>query len=112
MPTVTVNGSVQVIEVDVDQYTVQVGTGPVQVLTVGTQGPPGPPGPASPGTTYVYNQGSPATTWTITHNLGQYPSVTVVDSGGTTVGGSVNYLNSNTLEVTFTVAFGGKAYLN
>jgi hypothetical protein len=85
---------------------------PVQVVTVGTQGPTGPPGPASTGTTYIWDQGTAATTWTLNHNLGQYPSVTVVDSGGNTATGDVKYIDSNTLTVTFNVAFGGKAYLN
>jgi hypothetical protein len=50
--------------------------------------------------------------WTITHNLDSYPSVTVVDSGNTVVIGEVNYTNSNTLTITFSVAFSGCAFLN
>lgn len=39
----------------------------------GEPGPPGPPGP--PGGSYVYEQATPAATWTIEHNLGVKPAV-------------------------------------
>jgi hypothetical protein len=50
--------------------------------------------------------------WTITHNLGSYPSVTVVDSGNTVVIGEVDYTNANILTITFSAAFSGCAFLN
>jgi len=59
-----------------------------------------------------YQQLASATIWTINHNLDRHPSVTVVDSGGTVVIGNVNYVTNNTLTITFTAAFSGKAYLN
>lgn len=62
--------------------------------------------------TYVYKQLSPAASWTITHNLGKYPSVSVADSAGNTVIGEVNYVNENSLVVTFSAQFAGVAYLN
>ncbi len=61
---------------------------------------------------FVFEQGAAATTWTITHNLDKYPSVTIVDSAGTIVDCTVIYLNSNTCEVRFSAAFKGTAYLN
>lgn len=61
---------------------------------------------------YVHVQSSAATTWTITHNLKMYPSVTVVDSGGTHVMGDVTYTTLNTASVSFTSPFSGKAYLS
>lgn len=57
-------------------------------------------------------QPTPATVWTIVHNLSKYPSVTIVDSGGTVVVGEVTYLSVNILEVSFAAAFAGKAYCN
>ena len=51
-------------------------------------------------------------TWTITHNLGSYPSVTVVDSANTVVVGNVDYVNSQQLVVTFNASFSGCAFLN
>ena len=61
---------------------------------------------------FIFTQGAPATTWTITHNLGKFPSVSVVDSADTQVYGDVEYIDDNSLRVTFSAAFGGKAYLN
>lgn len=61
---------------------------------------------------YIHTQSVPATVWTVSHNLGRFPSVSVVDSAGTLVFGEVKYLTSNSLTVTFSAAFGGKAYIN
>jgi hypothetical protein len=61
---------------------------------------------------YVHNQGSPSATWTIVHNLGKRPSVTVVDSGDTEVEGDIHYVDNNTVTVLFSSGFSGKAYLN
>lgn len=61
---------------------------------------------------YVHNQASPSTTWTINHNLKMYPSVTVVDTGGSHVMGQTIYPSLNTVTVEFTSAFSGKAYLS
>jgi len=61
---------------------------------------------------YTHNQTSSSTTWTITHNLGKFPSVTVVDSARSVVVGEVNMTNINEIQITFTAAFSGKAYLN
>jgi hypothetical protein len=61
---------------------------------------------------YVFNQNTPSTTWTITHNLGRRPSVTVVDSAGTVVIGEVTYTSDNALTIQFSAGFSGQAYLN
>lgn len=61
---------------------------------------------------YVFTQGVPSTTWTIVHNLGVFPSVTVVDSGGSVQIGDVLYVSANEITLTFSAAFAGKAYLN
>ena len=53
-----------------------------------------------------------SSTWTVTHNLGGYPSVTVVDSGNTVVVGNVDYKGSQQLVITFNAAFSGCVYLN
>ena len=66
----------------------------------------------SPDKHYVHDQGQASATWSITHNLAKYPSVTVIDSGNTAVIGQVTYTNTNTLSVAFSSAFSGKAYLN
>ncbi len=51
-------------------------------------------------------------TWTVNHSLEKFPSVSIVDSAGDTVEGSVKHINSNTLTIMFSAAFAGKAYLN
>lgn len=76
----------------------------------GPEGPQGPPGPEP--IAYVHTQAASATTWVITHNLGRYPSVEVVDSAGSLVLGSVRYIDANQIELTFVYPFSGKAYLN
>ena len=65
------------------------------------------------GGSYRHTQGTPATTWTIDHNLGYEPGgVSIVDSGGTIVTGTVNYSSVDRIVVSFTSAFGGKAYIS
>jgi hypothetical protein len=61
---------------------------------------------------FVYNQPTPSLVWDVVHNLDKYPSVSVVDSAGTTVFGNVRYRNVNELTITFKGAFSGKAYIN
>jgi hypothetical protein len=61
---------------------------------------------------YVYSQLSPASVWTIVHNLGKHPSVTVVDSGGSWVIGDVSYPALEMVVVSFGYGFSGTAYLN
>ena len=57
-------------------------------------------------------QAQAAKVWTITHGLGKRPSVTVVDSAGTAVIGEIEYLDDNTVRLTFCAAFSGTAYCN
>jgi len=61
---------------------------------------------------YVHTQSTPSATWVINHNLGRNPSVTVVDSSEKVVFGDITYVTDNQLTVSFSAAFGGKAYLN
>ena len=67
--------------------------------------------------TFTHNQNSTSSTWVITHNLGRFPSVTVVDSADSIVQGTVVYNSNKQLTITFfsgsdALAFQGKAYLN
>lgn len=61
---------------------------------------------------YDHTQGSASDTWVINHNLGFKPNVTVVDSAGTIYEGEITYTNTNSLTVSFSAAFSGKAYLS
>ena len=61
---------------------------------------------------YTHTQGVASSTWTINHNLGFYPNLTVQDSAGTIYEGEITYTDSGSLTVTFSSAFSGKAYLS
>lgn len=61
---------------------------------------------------YAHTQGVPSAVWTIAHGLGKFPAVTVTDSAGSAVHGDIEYLDANTVRLTFRSAFGGLAYLN
>ena len=61
---------------------------------------------------YIFTQAVPSTTWTVSHNLDKFPSITVVDSASTVVTGQYTYINNNNVTLTFSAAFAGKAYLN
>jgi hypothetical protein len=88
---------------------------------VGLQGPPGPqgeqgePGADGVGDSY-YTQSLNVVdgpSWTVTHNLGKFPSVTLVDSGGTVWIPFVDYIDEDSLTVTVDVpSFDGTVYLN
>jgi hypothetical protein len=100
-------------------------SGPPNVLTVGTV-TSGAAAVTITGTTpaqvlnfvlpvsgsHIHTQSVSSATWTINHNLGYYPAVSVVDSGENLVIGDVTYISANTLSVSFTASFGGKAYLS
>lgn len=89
-------------------------SGDIELLDVARQGPPGPPGTGG-GTgdlSYTHAQTVPAALWLVAHNLGKYPSTTVVDSAGSVVIGDVSHADANNLQLTFSGAFAGTAYLN
>jgi len=62
--------------------------------------------------TTTFQQGVAATTWNISHTLGKFPSVTVVDSSDNVVVGEILYNSNSSITLTFASAFSGKAYLN
>lgn len=62
--------------------------------------------------TYVHDQQTASLTWVVDHNLGKYPSVTVVDTSGNEFTSDVFYNSLNQLTITHSVAFSGKAYCN
>lgn len=61
---------------------------------------------------FRFSQLSPASVWTITHNLGKRPAVQVFDSSGAECLGAIVHVSDDQLTVTFSAAFGGVAYLN
>ena len=61
---------------------------------------------------YTHEQNSGATTWSVAHNLGKHPSVTIVDVNNVQGYGIVTHTNANELTITFPGSTTGKAYCN
>lgn len=80
---------------------------------IGPAGPPGPTGPEGPPGLdtghYRHIQSSPSNVWFVEHSLDYRPAVSVQDSAGSVVYGDIEYLDTNTLTVTFAFAFSGFA---
>ena len=72
------------------------------VFTLSSQGAP----------TFVFEQNAPATTWNIPHNLGKFPSVSVINNNNVIINGEVTYIDNNNVQLNFSAGFSGKAYLN
>lgn len=62
-------------------------------------------------TRYVHEQPTPATTWSVVHNLGRRPLVDVILSDGRVVGASVIHLDDNSLNIYHNSAASGSAVL-
>ncbi len=76
------------------------------------QGEEWQPGTAPGDRHYVHTQSTPSSSWTIRHELGKHPAVTVVDSGGTEWVAEVQHLSEQELVARFSNPFSGVAYLN
>lgn len=85
-----------------------VGVGAVEVVEVSI---PGPQGALCTGASYVHTQGSPATTWTINHNLGFRPAVAVLSVGSMEVEAEVTHTSVNQVVIGFVTATAGSARL-
>jgi hypothetical protein len=74
----------------------------------------GPPGDAAAATdkNFVYTQTAPSASWAVAHNLGKFPAVEVVDSGGSTIIPNVHHNDANNVLLSFGSATSGKAYFN
>ncbi len=60
---------------------------------------------------FEFEQTTPATLWTVIHDLGGFPAVSVVDSAKTQVIGEVTYIDDETVRIEFEQPFSGYAYL-
>lgn len=93
----------------------QPGAVEIEVISdapIGPRGIPGETGSLGVGETYIHSQVVPTDVWVIAHELNRYPALTVVDSIGRVVEGDVKYLSADEVEIEFSGAFSGIAYLN
>ena len=117
--TVTVNEITQtlVIEGATDSLTSDAPTVVLTDVEAGPQGPAGPTGATgaagsgSENSTVVHDQASANATWTMTHNLGRYPAIDIIDSAGNHVIGDIKHNSVNQAVATFDNAFAGKAII-
>lgn len=62
--------------------------------------------------THVHVQGAPSDTWVVVHNMNDYPSVTVVDTGESVIIPNVHYDSPNQITLGFASPTSGKVYVN
>jgi hypothetical protein len=107
------------LDVTEENIIVSVVEQPVEV-TIGFSGPQGPKGDKGDAgevqfedLSYVHTQNVASSSWSVTHGLGFIPNITVIDSAGSVVEGSYTYSeDGNTVTLTFSSPFSGKAYLS
>jgi hypothetical protein len=63
------------------------------------------------GSGYEFIQSSAAATWTINHNLGRNPVVSILSTGGIEVEAEVMHISPNQTVVNFASPFAGKAMM-
>lgn len=68
-------------------------------------------GGSSSGVAFTHLQSVADTVWTINHNLGMRPAVTILDTGGNEVEADVVHLSSNQLVIRFAIPVAGLARL-
>lgn len=61
---------------------------------------------------FVFVQSSPELTWTISHPLNKYASVSVANFNGYVIHGVVDYTSVDEVVITFTSPVAGRAFLN
>lgn len=93
---------------------VELGVGPQGPASTvpGPAGPPGPPGATSGDKNYRHQQLDPDDVWVINHQLSKRPVVQIFDSGGNEIEAATVHIDDQSLEIHFSVPYGGEAYLN
>lgn len=84
---------------------------PVPVLLTNPGDIEGGGGPMTAGW-FEHAQSTPAQEWTIDHNLGFFPNVTIVSSAGDILEPDLQYPNTNTVVVLFAGPVAGRAHLS
>lgn len=114
----------EVIVVEPEPETVEVRLTNTEIITVndaipGRKGDKGDKGDAGPAggiqlneVNELFTQNVASDSWDIEYDLPYIPTVTVVDSAGSTVEGEVQYVSAHHIRVKFAVPFSGTAYLS
>lgn len=87
---------------------IEVQVGASIVVEQAASGPPGPPG-GTAGVNFI--QPTPASVWTINHNLGYRPGVELLDTGGNEFVAQVLHTSVNQVVVTLADPIAGSARL-
>ena len=96
--------SVQRISTDVTRATNKVLVTSVAIAGVTATG--------AAGLRYEHDQQSAAAQWVVNHGLGKYPhSIHVIDTTGDDVIADVKHIDVNTLNINFSSAMAGKAFI-
>lgn len=98
---------VQVIELDTEPVVEILETG-----VVGPQGPPGEKGDTGEAPSYLHQQPTAASQWTINHNLGFKPSVELLNSASQEIDADVIHTSDNQVLAVFNLPVSGLARLN
>lgn len=91
----------------------------IRQIVVSAPGPQGPSGLSGVQqseivelVSYRHTQNVLSTEWTVNHNLNFYPNVTVFNSAGDQVEGTVTHTNETSLTINFSTPLSGKAHLS
>ena len=61
---------------------------------------------------YVHNQTTASSTWSVTHSLIKKPAVTILDDDGYEIEADVQHISDNSVIITFSEAITGTAHFN
>lgn len=88
-------------------------TQPVVTVQVGgVAGVKGDKGIDGTSVVYTHNQTTPATTWTVNHNLGRYPSIQTLTVGQVEFDADIAHTSINQAIITLAIATAGIAQCN
>lgn len=112
--TVTVKEAIGRVDVRPTETAVNLTVGRPREAVVTFVGVQGPQGVAAAETLReaTIAQATPASVWTLDHNLGFRPNVSVTDTAGDDCEGDVDHPTLNQTVVTFSAAFAGTARLS
>lgn len=75
----------------------------------GPEGPQGPIGPPGSGASFVHDQTTPSASWVVTHGLGYYPAITILDDSDDVVITDIRHNSVTQVTITFASPFVGRA---